>query len=191
MVFTKLFERIRFYFQAKNAHGLHSPFAYRFYTEVKKKARKEVGIQQATPLFSRKQSRILRATLLFLNPQKVLLWAPENEEKLRESLEQLWPKGFEMQNRSENYEKNQSKYEVIFLSNTLLIKEKDLLKKCLPLISNNSLVIIPHIHASKFTLSRWKTCIQSKEIRVSMDLFFAGFVFFRKESTKENFLIRF
>lgn len=191
MVFTKFFERIRFYFQSKNAHGLHSPFVYRFYTEVKKKARKDGVIQKATPIFSKKQSRILRASLLFLNPQKVLLWAPENEKAVYESIQQITSQDFELQTTSGNPEKFQTKYDVLFLSNTLLINEKDLLKKCLPLISNNSLVIIPHIHASKFTLSRWNTWVQSAEVRVSMDLFFAGFVFFRKESTKENFLLRF
>ena len=32
---------------------------------------------------------------------------------------------------------------------------------------------------------------KSKEVTVSIDLFFIGLVFFRKEQVKENFIIRF
>jgi hypothetical protein len=37
----------------------------------------------------------------------------------------------------------------------------------------------------------WRKIITLKEVTISIDLFFIGLVFFRKEQVKENFIIRF
>ena len=56
---------------------------------------------------------------------------------------------------------------------------------------NNSIVAINNIHQSKEMEEVWRKIITQKEVTISVDLFFIGLVFFRKEQVKENFIIRF
>ena len=56
---------------------------------------------------------------------------------------------------------------------------------------NNSIVAIFNIHHSKEIEEVWKKIITQKEVTISIDLFFIGLIFFRKEQVKENFIIRF
>lgn len=56
---------------------------------------------------------------------------------------------------------------------------------------NNSIVAVNNIHQSKEMEEVWRKIITQKEVTISIDLFFIGLVFFRKEQVKENFIIRF
>ena len=56
---------------------------------------------------------------------------------------------------------------------------------------NNSIVAINNIHQSKEIEEVWRKIITQKEVTISIDLFFIGLLFFRKEQVKENFIIRF
>lgn len=56
---------------------------------------------------------------------------------------------------------------------------------------NNSIVAINNIHQFKQMEEVWRKIITQKEVTISIDLFFIGLVFFRKEQVKENFIIRF
>ena len=58
-------------------------------------------------------------------------------------------------------------------------------------LHNNTVSIINNIRQSKEMENVWKEIISQKEVTVSIDLFFIGLVFFRKEQVKENFIIRF
>ena len=52
---------------------------------------------------------------------------------------------------------------------------------------NNSILAINNIHQSKKMEEVWKKIITQKEVTISIDLFFIGLVFFRKEQVKEKF----
>ena len=65
-----------------------------------------------------------------------------------------------------------------------------LFQKSLPLAQNNSVFIFEKIHYSQETEHVWKKIKQSKKVRVSIDTFQYGFVFFRKEQAKEDFVVR-
>ena len=76
------------------------------------------------------------------------------------------------------------------------IKKNDSLKLSdfmnhLKYFHNNSIVAINNIHQSKEMEEVWRKIITQKEVTISVDLFFIGLVFFRKEQVKENFIIRF
>lgn len=55
---------------------------------------------------------------------------------------------------------------------------------------NDSIFIFDDIHWSKDMLDAWKTIKQHPKVTVTINTFFWGFVFFRKEQVKENFNIR-
>lgn len=60
----------------------------------------------------------------------------------------------------------------------------------LPLAHNDSVFILDGIHSSTQMEKAWATIKEHPEIRVSIDTFRWGFIFFRKEQVKEDFIIR-
>ena len=64
-------------------------------------------------------------------------------------------------------------------------------KKCLDYINNDSIFIFDDIHWSKDMEEAWGIICSHKKTRVSIDLFQFGIVFFKKELSKEHFIVRF
>ena len=55
---------------------------------------------------------------------------------------------------------------------------------------NDSVFIFDDIYWSKSMTEAWETIIKHPKVTVSIDTFFWGFIFFRKEQKKEHFIIR-
>ncbi|TWO34397.1 class I SAM-dependent methyltransferase [Seonamhaeicola sediminis] len=60
----------------------------------------------------------------------------------------------------------------------------------LPTINNNTVFIFDDIYWSKGMTEAWETIKLHPKVTVTIDTFFWGFVFFRKEQVKEHFSIR-
>jgi len=56
--------------------------------------------------------------------------------------------------------------------------------------NNDSLIIFDDIHWSKGMTEAWETIIQDSNVTLTIDTFYWGFVFFRKEQKKQHFKIR-
>lgn len=57
-------------------------------------------------------------------------------------------------------------------------------------IHNESMVLIENIHGSKERNERWNTLQNKDLVTVSIDFFYCGALFFRKEQEKQHFKIR-
>ena len=57
-------------------------------------------------------------------------------------------------------------------------------------VNNNSVFIFDDIYWSKGMTEAWETIVKHPKVTVSIDTFFWGLVFFRKEQEKEHFVIR-
>ena len=55
---------------------------------------------------------------------------------------------------------------------------------------NDSVFIFDDIHWSKEMTEAWETIKNHPKVTVTIDTFFWGFVFFRKEQVKEHFIVR-
>ena len=64
-------------------------------------------------------------------------------------------------------------------------------EKCLPLAHNDSLFIFDDIHWSDEMEGAWEAIKNNPQVTITIDLFFLGLVFFRKEQHKQHFIIRF
>jgi len=62
---------------------------------------------------------------------------------------------------------------------------------CLPLAHNDSMFVFDDIHLNPEMEEFWNELKLRPEVKVTLDLFHLGIVFFRKQLTKENFNIRF
>jgi predicted O-methyltransferase YrrM len=60
----------------------------------------------------------------------------------------------------------------------------------LPTIHNDSVFIFDDIYWSENMTDAWETIKQHSKVTVTIDSFFWGFVFFRKEQVKEHFIVR-
>jgi hypothetical protein len=65
-----------------------------------------------------------------------------------------------------------------------LLKEKE------NSVHNGSMVLIDKIHKTNDLQKLWKDLTQLKKVTVSIDMFYCGVLFFRKEQAKEDFKIR-
>lgn len=63
-------------------------------------------------------------------------------------------------------------------------------EQLLSTVHNDSVFIFDDIHWSKEMTEAWEIIKNHPEITVTIDTFFWGFVFFRKEQAKEHFIIR-
>ncbi len=63
--------------------------------------------------------------------------------------------------------------------------------ECLPYTNNESIFIFDDIYLSEEMHDAWQTIINNEQVKASIDIFHMGFVFFRKEMTKEHFKLRF
>ena len=59
------------------------------------------------------------------------------------------------------------------------------------LFHNDTIIIIHDIHWSPEMESAWKTIINNPDIKLAIDLFFMGIIFFKSELNKQNFVIKF
>ena len=57
-------------------------------------------------------------------------------------------------------------------------------------IDNDSIIIIDDIHWSRDMLEAWEIIKKNKQVTLTIDTFYWGLVFFRKEQAKEDFIIR-
>jgi predicted O-methyltransferase YrrM len=64
-------------------------------------------------------------------------------------------------------------------------------EQCLPYAHNNSLFIFDDIHWSDEMTQAWKHIKAHPQVTLTVDLFWIGLVFFRKEQVKEDFTLRF
>lgn len=64
-------------------------------------------------------------------------------------------------------------------------------KQCLSYAVNETVIVFDDIHWSKEMEEAWDFIRHHPSVTLSLDIFFMGFVFFRKELTKQHFIIRF
>jgi len=64
-------------------------------------------------------------------------------------------------------------------------------EQCLPFISNESIFVFDDINWSEGMKNAWSRIKEHTSVSVTIDLFFIGIVFFRKELSKEDFVIRY
>ena len=163
----RLLQYLKFLLTSTNHHGVHSPFIYNYVTKC---------MYSKTNYSYSKSVNILLKTIGYLDAKQV--WFLENQK-----LEKI------VQNHFPDIGSNERFSKILFLSSsdqgiidTLLSKEN-----C---IQNDSLLIIDAIYGSKDKNRMWKKIKLHEKVRVTVDMFHCGAVFFRQEQAKEHFKIR-
>lgn len=155
---------IKFLFSATNQHGVHSPFVYDYVTKC---------------LYTRKQLKlpislkILVKSIDYFKYHSIRIL--NNEDNIEETIQQYCP--------NVSFTKNVSDVLVGSISHLNMAIEVNNLP-------NDSMLFLDGIHKNPNNHKSWKKLKALEHVKVTVDLFYCGVIFFRKEQAKEHFKIR-
>ncbi len=155
---------LKFLWNSKNEHGVHSPFVF------------------------------LLVTKCFYNKSKLAPYFPNLETKTKKGkfLNRLFHY-FQFQEGiyiSENKKIVPSKVDFIYIDLTNLNNQITELESIIALANNETCIIFENPHNSKSTETQWKSVVASSNFNVTIDTYSFGLAFIRKEQVKEHFTIR-
>ena len=170
----RLYKYFNYYFNASNGkgHGVHSPFVFSFITAVLNS--KELNKQAAS---TNKYRALVNGIIAFYKPVVVmeLEATPSNKANVLEGIE------------------NTNTIDLLYLKQNknaadLMMYFNAAIKK----INTDSILIFEGIHDSEEMEASWEKIKMHKEVKLTIDLYKLGIIFFRQEQLeKENFIIRF
>ena len=204
-----MFYRQRKYFQfllkSSNQHGVHSPFVYQLitkclYKKIDKNSWKNFqksnnellkNFKNKNLIISHKKMRILLKLIQYFKPKNnleivgslnlgVIALAMNSSNSCVTTIANT-PKEISEVTLNRKFDC------VYFHKNQITLKT---FNTCLKTINNNSFFIFNDIYGSSETIKNWSSIKKHPTVKVSLDLFYFGVIFFRKEQAKEHFKIR-
>jgi hypothetical protein len=170
----RLYKYFNYYFNASNGkgHGIHSPFVFNFIGSIlnNKELKQEAN-------YSNKYRALVIRMVAYYMPVVIMEFeaTPSNKADVLEEIENADSIGLLYIKQIKNTE------DVISYFNTAIKK-----------INTQSILIFDNIHDSKEIENSWEAIKMHKEVKLTIDLYKLGIVFFRQEQLeKENFNIRF
>jgi phage pi2 protein 07 len=184
---------IKFLYHSKNEHGVHSPFVFDLVTKCfyDKTKYPEYSLLKNNSKRARLFFRIIR----YFKPKTILeIGNPTELDTNLFSSEIISIEDFEKNKLSKNdktFDFRLSTFDFIYFnqneSQKTTIAYFELL---LPTVANDSVWIFNDIHKSNENENTWKIIKNHPKIKVTIDAFHFGMVFFRAEQEKEHFVIR-
>ena len=160
-MFFKTYSYLKFLVKSQNQHGLHSPFVYDFITK---------GLYQ---------QKIKNNDLLDLDELK-------NLSKKQLIIFTKIVNYFEINHINfdvNSFIKNENKtYKLLFTTDLSSLKNINFKR-----LNSHHIILIDAIYQHK---KEWQKLINLQDATVTIDLFYFGLIFFRKEQVKEHFIIR-
>ncbi|WP_108866985.1 hypothetical protein [Aquimarina aquimarini] len=188
----KIKEYFKFLYSSTNQHGVHSPFVYNLVTKCfynKKQTPAYTSIKsilkrsKASVTITYKVAKLLNRTLSYFESKRALILANSAD-----SISQILSTNNDVLIDT-TVSPNSNEYDMIYMDIDYFESLSDL-TSLYSKTNNNSVIIINSIHNSKTSSMVWKKIKKDSHVTVTIDTFFLGFVFIRKEQAKEDFIIR-
>lgn len=161
MIF-KIKSYFHFLTHSTNQHGVHSPFVFQLVTKCFYKKNNTSNLPKLLEInTSKKQKTLLKKLYRYFLPTH---W------KVASFLE----------------EQKQVKYDFIIFENP----NKKLFQKEFLSSHNDTVFVFKNIYKNSEYFQTWKSIIRSEKVTVSVNTYYLGIVFVRKEQAKQNFFIR-
>ena len=155
---------IKFFISATNQHGVHSPFVYDYVTKC---------------LYKRKQLKLPITLMILIKSLDYFKYRSlrilGTNENIEETIKRYCP----------NISFTKSDTDVLFGSISDLNISIEVNN-----LGNDSMLFLDGIHKTQNTNESWEKLKALEHVRVTVDLFYCGIIFFRKEQAKEHFKIR-
>jgi len=155
---------LKFLVRSTNQHGVHSPFVYHFVTRGLYRKKIENNIFEtytSLKALRSKEKKVLSKIIHYFDIKTI---------------------SFDLKGSIENIAKE---YQLLYInvSDALILSN-------LATLTSKQVIVIPGIHQHKKKNTIWLEIIKKEEATVTIDLFYFGLIFIRKEQIKEHFNIR-
>lgn len=165
-MFFKLKSYFKFLLKSTNEHGVHSPFVFNYLTKcLYKKPKKSKN----------KTLDILIKSINYFGFNHINISGNPSLKK-------------ELQKQFSNLNFDSPIIDLLVLEPSQNIEAKSFFSEYE--FHNNSLIVLNNIHKSKSQFISWSNFITSEKITISINLYYCGLLFIRKEQQKEHFFIR-
>ena len=154
--------KLAFLFSSTNQHGVHSPFVFKYITEC---------LYSKPVIKANKTQDVLLKSISYFRIKSVALAKGTSEYAI-------------VQHHYPEVLLNTPPVELAFLN----LDSREHQNK--PEMLNDTLLILDNIYANRTNREHWRQLIKSAEFTVSIDLFYCGVLFKRKEQHKEHFKVR-
>lgn len=156
---------IKFILTSTNQHGVHSPFVYDYITKCLYK-KKQLKLPTTLKVLIKSITYFKYDSICLIGDYKT------SEEKIKQHFPTI--------SITEN------------IADITVCNISDLSDTNLDInnLSNDCMLLLDGIHTSKKNFKTWKHLTELKHVSVSIDMFYCGALFFRKEQVKEHFKIR-
>lgn len=156
---------LKFLLSATNQHGVHSPFVYGFVTKgLYLKGNKNLSIAE----------NVVAKSISYFSHKNICLTKDADRFKLK--LNVIF----------ENLDYATFPFDIIY-ANAL---KEDPTPIGEEYFHNETMLIVTDIYTNKKTHAMWNRLKDKEHVRVTVDVYHCGMVFFRKEQAKEHFKIR-
>jgi len=163
-MFFKIISYLKFLLKSSNQHGVHSPFVFDFVTKSLYKNNQEIiNFDNYLQLeyLSKKKIKILSKIVSHFQLKEICF------------------------NFSEFKNIKRNNYKLLYIKNI-----KELQQSKFTNLTSNDIIIVDGIYSTKKSAEVWQEIIKNKEVQITINLFYFGLIFFRKEQAKEHFRIR-
>ena len=204
----------QFLLKSSNQHGVHSPFVYQLITKcfykkidknlwetflktnisVLKNKENSNSKSDKNRMLSHKKTKLLLKIISYFNPKSMLEISGSSGLKtvmLANDKENLCVTTVFDATEIHSKSIQNKEFDCIYFHNNENQQiTRHYFNTCLESIHNNSLFILNDIYVNKEATATWSSLKKHSKVSVSVDLFYFGIIFFRREQAKEHFKIR-
>lgn len=158
---------IKFLFSSTNQHGVHSPFVYNYVTKCIYAQSNFKGTNTIQVLL--KSMDYFKATSAYLDSQNYQV-------------------GNLVKSKYPNVELEEEPYDIMYIDHPKMELINVFLNSSA--IHNDTMLLVGTPYKNRKSTSQWELIKRNERVTVSVDMYYCGAVFFRKEQAKEHFKIR-
>lgn len=192
-----------YHYKAKTKYHIHSPFIYDLITKgfennsvSYNKAYINDSHKKDGKGISKQKINTFLKTLNYFKPKKTLIIGNPNDLILYILNINSTEKTVQIENVNQiknliipNVENE--RFDLIYVQNYTYLQNQDYFQQILKLTHNDSFFIFDHIHLDKNKHKIWQYIYQHDKTTATVDLYYIGLVFLRKESTPQHFILKF
>ena len=187
----RLKEYLKYLRKARSRHGIHSPFVYGFIENV---LRNNGGLTTSLILVTSRHKKLVNQLIAYFNCRNIL-WLTNHHGEQETFISIVDGEDGKAQVKSELFDAGA--YDQYPQPDLILIDLRDptdwrpAFDKFRFRLKQDSIVLINSIHHSKQHTEAWGEISEMEEVKLSLDLYKVGLLFFREEiKEKQHFVLK-